>query len=442
MKSLVKKTVVGLAALVTTMSLAACGNSSSNSKTSDGKNEVTFWTFVPAHATFWKNAAKAWNKTHSKKEQIKLKANVLPFAQENEKLTVALQSGSGAPDMVDVEIGQTAIQLKASKPSYYPLNSALKPYMKYLQKSRMDNFAKNGKYYGIDYHVGTMVTYYNTELLKKAGINYQDIKTWDQYTKAGEQLKAKTGKWMTEIEYGGLFQLGGMVAQQKSDFTKDDQPNLTSPQVERALTMQQNWIYKDKIARSAVGANLDNDQFFAEFSKGNAASVTMPSWYMERLVDHMQKLKGKIAMAPMPVFNSGDYQTAAGGGTGTMVTNQAANKKLTAKFVAWGKASKGQAIKIWTELGFDPVRTDVWTSKAMTADNKYTEYFGKDIFATFSKLASQVHSINQKTPIAPTVNDYLLKNTLPSTINKDKMSAKQALKQAQAAVEKQIKASK
>lgn len=333
-KSFGKKLGLAMLTAVTAIGLAACGNSSSSSdsnKTSDGKQEITFWTFNDAHAKFWKEAATSWNKTH--KQKIKLKANVLPFDQENQKLTVALNSGTGAPDMVDVELGQGAIQLKSDNPPYYPLNSALKPYMDVLVKSRLDNFKKNGNYYGLDYHVGTTVTYYNTEILEKAGVNYKDIKTWDDYVEAGKQVKAKTGKWMNEVESSALFQMDAMIAQQKSDYIKNNKATLTNEATVNALTELQNWIYKDKIARVAVGNSLDNDQFFAEMNKGNVASVTMPSWYMERMADHMPKLKGKIAIAPMPVFKDGDYRSAGGGGTGTMVTNQAANKKLTAKFV-------------------------------------------------------------------------------------------------------------
>ncbi|KRK70496.1 ABC transporter substrate-binding protein [Lacticaseibacillus nasuensis] len=431
-----KKLAFGAIALASTVVLAACGKGSSDSgKNSDGSTDLTFWTFVDGQGTFFKDAAKAWNKSHPK-QKINLKVSVLPFDQENQKLTVALKSGSGAPDIVDVELGQAAIQLKGT-PQYYSLNSALKPYRSVLQKSRLDNFTKDGKTYGLDYHVGEVVTYYNTDLLKKAGIDYTKIKTWADYTKAGEQLKAKTGKYMNELEYAGMFQLDSMVAQQKADYYKDGKVDVNNAAVKRALQMQHDWIYKDKIARSAVGGNLDNDQFFAEMNKGNVASVTMPAWYMQRMVAHMPKLKNKVAIAPMPVFQQGDYQTAGGGGTGTMVTNQAKNKKLAAKFVVWAKASKGQAYKIWENLGFDPIRTDIWSTDRMKADNDYTEYFGKDIFDIYSKLSDQVHVVTKTDSFAPTINDYILKNTLPSTILKDKMTPTKALDTAQAALKKQ-----
>lgn len=434
-----KKLGLGAAALASALVLSACGNSGSSSSSKGGTTDLTFWTFVDAQGTFFKNAAKSWNKSHPN-QKINLKVSVLPFDQENQKLTVALKSGSGAPDIVDVELGQAAIQLKGDNPSqsYYPLNSALKPYMSVLQKSRLQNFTKKGKIYGLDYHVGTTVTYYNKDIMKAAGVDYTKIKTWKQYEEAGKKVKEKTGKWMNEVEYAAMFQYDAMVTQQHADYINSKgKATINNAANKKALTMLQNWIYKDKIARTAVGGSIDNDQFFAEMNKGNVASVTMPSWYMERMADHMPKLKGKIAIEPMPVFEKGDYTSAGGGGTGTMVTQQAKNKKLAAKFVVWAKASKNQAYKIWEDLGFDPVRTDIWTTSRMKADNKYTRYFGKDIFDTFNKLKNQVTSTTKTAEISPTLNDYVLKNTFPSTILKDKETASKALDQAEKALSKE-----
>lgn len=429
-----RKLAVAALAAVTALGLSACGGSSTakSGKTANGSNEMTMWTFVAAQGDFWKSAAKSWNKTH--KEKISLKVNVLPFDQLYQKLTVALQSGSGAPDLADVELGQAATQLKADNPPYYPLNSELKPYMNDLVKSRLDNFKKNGNYYGLDYHVGTTVTYYNKDIMQAAGIDPASIKTWDDYEKAGKIVKEKTGKWMNELEYTSTFQMDAMVAQQKSDYIKNGKADFNNPAVIRALQMQQDWIYKDKIARKAVGGDLDNDQFFAEMNKGNVASVTMPSWYMERIADHMPKLKNKIVIEPMPVFKASDYRSAGGGGTGTMVTNQAKNKKLAAKFVVWGKASKNQAYKIWEQLGFDPVRYDIWSTKRMEEDNKYTEFFGTDIFKTFAKLEPDVHSTTKTAKISPTVGQYMLKTILPDTISSNKTTAAAALKKADSVV--------
>ncbi|MCR2807832.1 arabinose-binding protein, partial [Paenibacillus sp. SCIV0701] len=54
----------------------------------------------------------------------------------------------------------------------------------------------------------------------------------------------------------------------------------------------------------------------------------------------------------------------------------------------------------WTILGFDPIRSDVWTDPAMKAANKFTDYFGDNIFDVLDQVKSEIEGINigEKTP--------------------------------------------
>ncbi|MCR2808093.1 extracellular solute-binding protein, partial [Paenibacillus soyae] len=88
---------------------------------------------------------------------------------------VSLQSGSGAPDLADIELGKFPNFLKG-EPQLVPLNDIVEPELGNLVKARFDIYAKDGNYYGVDYHVGASVIYYNKELLDKAGVNPADIK--------------------------------------------------------------------------------------------------------------------------------------------------------------------------------------------------------------------------------------------------------------------------
>lgn len=427
-----KKLMLLMMALTLSIGVVACSSNSdetSGEVSKDGTTEITYWTFDKLHAEYYKDAAKVWNE-ENKDKQIKLTATVIPFAQLYQKLTVSLRSGKGAPDLVDVELGQTAMLLKGNKAPFEPLNKEIEPYQDKLVESRLVNFEKDGNYYGLDYHVGTTVTYYNKEILEKAGVDYKDIKTWDDYVAAGKQVKEKTGAWMTEVETANYFVFDAMVAQQNSDVIKDEKANLSADKNIAALQLLHDMVYEDKIARKAVGNNLDNEEFFAEMNKGNVASVTMPSWYMSRMVNYMPKLSGKIEIAPMPVFNEGDNRSAGGGGTATMVTNQAKNKDVTKEFAVWSKADEKQAIKQWTVLGFDPVRWDVWESEELKADNKYTEYLGNDIFTTLTSIKDEIKSVNKRSEISTKLSDHFINKVLPNVITKEKLTPEESLKAA------------
>ena len=180
-----------------------------------------------------------------------------------------------------------------------------------------------------------------------------------------------------------------------------------------------------------LGSSVDGDPNKARrewMNKGNAASVWMPMWYMGRFVQYMPDLKGKMVIRPMPTFPGGK-KSAGMGGTGTVVTTQSKNIELAKAFLAEAKLSKEGSIKTWSVLGFDPIRSDAWSDPAMTAPNKYTEYFGADIFSTLKNVVSDIGSINVGAKFPDAVS-LVQKNVVFKVLKEKSQSASQALKEA------------
>ncbi|ADQ04488.1 extracellular solute-binding protein family 1 [Caldicellulosiruptor owensensis OL] len=381
---------------------------------------IKFWTFQSLHIQFWQDVVNRWNKTHPN-TQIKLDAVAYPYEDMHTKLLVALQSGVGAPDLVDIEINKFANFLKGT-PQLVELNDLVNDVKDKFIQARLQIYSKNGKIYGLDYHVGAEVMYYNTELTKKAGVDIDKIVTWDDYVKAGQQIVKKTGKWMTTIETTDLWSYWPLISQQKSDFF-DEKGNVIANNDINVKTLQflQDLVYKYKIAIPAPGGNHHSETYWGFMNKGGAASVWMPIWYMGRFTDYMKDLKGKIAIRPMPVFKKGDFRSAGMGGTGTAIPKQSKKVAITKQLLKFGKVDRESQIKIWTILGFDPCRWDVWSDSAMKQDNKYAQYFtnGKGIFNTLLQIKDEIYPvhISEKTPLCA---DLLRKNVMYDVIVKKK----------------------
>ena len=392
------------------------------------KTTLNFWTFQELHKGFMDDAVASWNKANPDRE-IELKTDVYPYDENHNKLLIALQSGTGAPDIADIEISKFPNFLKGSKPGLAELNSVVDPIKDKLIMGRMDNYAKDGKYYGVDYHVGAQVIYYNTEILGKAGVNPDDIKTWDDYVAAGKKVVAATGKPMTTLEVTEHWSYYPLITMQGSDFLdKSGAPQLDNEVNIKTLQFLKDMLYKDKIAVPAPGGFHHAEEYWAWMNKGNAASVWMPMWYMGRFTQYMPDLKGKIVIRPMPVFPNGK-KSAGMGGTGTAVTVQSKNVELAKEFLAFAKLSKEGSIKTWTILGFDPIRADAWSDPAMAADNQYTQYFGKDIFSTLTSIVGDVGAINVGEKF-PTAVSLVQKNVVFKALKEQSQTPEEALKAA------------
>jgi arabinosaccharide transport system substrate-binding protein len=427
-----------------TVVLTACsGNNGGTSNSTTNKEEtattgakttkIEFWTFNELHQKFYEDMAKRWNEANPE-QQIQLVANTFPYDDMHNKLLVALQSGTGAPDMADIELNKFPNFLKG-EPQLLPLNDVIEPEINNLVKSRLDIYSKDGNYYGIDFHVGAAVIYYNKEILDKAGVNPDNIKTWADYEAAGKQVLDKTGIPMATLESGDLWSLWPQVAQAPGNDdlqTADGKLNITSPIVADPLKWQQNLV-KQGIAIAAPGTGHHSEEYYGLMNSGGAASLWMPMWYMGRFTDYMPDLKGKIVIKPMPAWVEGQPRSAGMGGTGTAITKTTKNAELAKAFLAFAKISKEGNIEIWKQLGFDPLRSDVWTDPALSEPNKFTDYFGDDIFNVLTDIKGEIEgvNINENTPtISDTFKTSILVRTLLDNEDVDKV-----LKEAAAQLE-------
>ena len=129
----------------------------------------------------------------------------------------------------------------------------------------------------------------------------------------------------------------------------------------------------------------------------------------------------------MPRWEAGGFRSAGLGGTGTTITNQCQNVELAKEFMAHAKLSKEANILIWNILGFDPPRWDVWAALKDEPANKYTEYFGSDIFDTLLQVKDEINPVNVG-ELAPQVKDIYGSATGYHVLLENDQTAEEALK--------------
>jgi arabinosaccharide transport system substrate-binding protein len=395
----------------------------------------TFWTFVDRHATWWQKRADEWNKEHAD-QQIKLNCSVIAYEQMHNNLAAAFTSGSGAPNLVDIEIGKFANFTKGTI-HLIDMTAEAQGYAKDLVATRLAPYQANGKQYAVDYHLGAALAFYNKEILDAADVDPASIKTWDDYIAAGKKVQAaKSGVTFAAIDVNGaipirslMLEAGGGVYDQGGNLILNSDANV------RALQLAAKMVNEDKIAVPSPGGNNGTPEFYSAMQAGQFASVWMPQWYMTRFPDNMDSLCGKMVIEPLPVFEQGGFTTTMQGGTGTAVTDQTPSDKqqLAKDFVTWAKLTKEGQTSIWNDLGFDPYRPDVYDDPAL---RKPDECFSNEI--TFDVIKSELGNVAPEYtgPAYPQAQDYL-NNTLITDVLVNKIDPKEALTTAQQTIESQ-----
>ena len=397
----------------------------------------TMWTFIAQHQEFFEKAAERWNSVYPDRP-IAVEVTTIGYDDMHNKFKVALQADEGAPDMCDVELGQFPNVLAYSD-KLLDLTDAMAPYMADLVQARLEIYAKDGKYYGAPLHVGAMVCFYDKAMLENAGVNYEDIKTWDDWYEAGLKLKeADPEAWMGTVETSTQWVASLMLAQQGTDWQKDGEALINTPELAKVIDTQKSWL-EAGICETCPGGQPDTEEGKAYIANNKIACVIMPFWFMSRFTDEIgENCKDRYVLAPCPVFEEGQLQSIGQGGTGTVVYANGVNPELCAEFVAFAKVSPEGEAQIWDVMGFDPCNTSIWDDESImkTDDNKFNQYFiGYPIDALLPIKDSIGFIVS--TSISPTINNYL-GTTLWNEVYVDGVDTAEALETAQDAIDSDL----
>lgn len=386
MKKRITRSIVaaGLAAsMVMSMGIGALAEDGSTQGTNtfvDGGTEMSFWTFQELHVGFWTAMADLWNEQNPDKP-INLTVTTGESHSLHSKLLVACQAGSGAPDMADIEIGYYGAFLKDGY--LLPINDAVEPYKDDIVMSRVEMYGDNeGNWYGADFHLGASVCYYNMDIMNEAGVDPATIVTWDDYVEAGKVVLEKTGKPMCAVETADLFLPQLMLLEKGVQYVDEEgNPNIATEEHAEVINFIREMIDLG-ICEIAPGGFFHAEEWYGHLNDGGVASLAMPLWYMGRFTDYCADLEGKMAIYPIPVWNEGDTREVLQGGTGTSVIKGTENEELAKEFLAFAKLSKEGCTYEWDNLGFDPIRTELWEDPAITEnpDNKFLSYFTTNPF--------------------------------------------------------------
>ena len=441
-----KKTWLGIAmaaAMIAAMPAAAMAEEGEASAvTTVGPEDGThfeLWSFVDVHNEFYGKMVEAWNEQNPDR-QINVTFSTYPYSDMHNKLMMSLQAGEGAPDMCDVEIGQFPNYTGDDTP-LYGLNEALAPYEADVVQSRLDVYSRaDGTRIGVPTHVGASVMYWNAEIFEQYGLDYKSVKTWDDYTKLGEELRdASNGEvFLTSVDTGGVDWMWVAMAEYGEDWTggPDGEVNVELESVKKMMTMQQQWL-ADGIAMISTDGHVDLEAGFKNVMEGKIASFPKAMWYMSRFLNYMPEMEGKYDITTIPVFEEGQKCSVGIGGTGTVVTEQCEDPALAAEFLAWAKLSKEGEAHIWNDLGFDVCNSALWFDEEFAFDesNPYNTFFRVKPYEVLQDLAEQdaIGTI-YTTTVSPTLNDYMCTTTL-NEVFEDGMDVEEALAEAQEYIE-------
>ncbi|MBQ7826099.1 MAG: extracellular solute-binding protein, partial [Clostridia bacterium] len=254
----------------------------------------------------------------------------------------------------------------------------------------------------------------------------------------GLKVKEATGAWMGTVETSTQWVTTLMLGQQGTDWQKDGEVLVNTPEVAKAIDTQKKWL-EAGIAETCPGGQPDTEEGKAYIANNDIASVIMPFWFMSRFTGEIGEVRAdQYVIAPCPVFEEGQIRSVGAGGTGTVIYKNGTNADLAARFFTYAKISDEGNRYVWKVLGFDPVNKAVWEDEALMKDeeNTFNKYFVGYPVDGLLPIKDEIGAMISN-EISPTINNYL-GTTLWNEVYVDGVDTAEALEAAQDSIESDL----
>lgn len=387
------------------VSLAACGGSGSKaasaSSSTVSQTDIDKAMTTPTTLTFW-----TWVPDISEevalfqKKYPAIKVNVVNAGQGSKqytKLRTALQAGSGAPDVCQIEYQYI--------PTFTITNSLLdlRPYGASALRGKFVGWAwgqisgPNGEVFAIPQDTGPMGMLYRKDIFDAHGIAVPT--TWDQFADAAHALhQADSSVYLTNLSanepagwHGLMWQAGAkpyqMVNQSTIKVNVDDAASKKVAQYWGQLTQA-----------GVVSTDPDfTDSWYTGFNKGTYATWLTAAWGPLFLSGSAKATSGKWRAAPLPQWDASAPVSGNWGGSTTAVMKSTKNPIAAAQFAQFLNSDPDCASLFASKQSLFPSTTALLSSAAFSGQQPEF-YGGQQVNDVFAKISDTVNPSFQWPP--------------------------------------------
>ncbi|OPJ58555.1 ABC transporter substrate-binding protein [Clostridium oryzae] len=354
---------IKLASLVILITLAVtgCGRAEGDKKVmakSQKKIKIEYW-HVNAETQGGNTVDKLVKDFNGKSKDIEVVSKYNPDMYKGLMQNLQAEAAAGkAPALV--QIGWAFLDYFSNNFKYVEPQKVIdenftedKNFLKDNFLSNILSLAKNssGEQVGIPYSLSTPVLYINKDLFRKAGVDENGPKTWEQVVEFSNKIKEKTGKygfylqepednWATEA----LLESNGakMLTDGKATFASED-----------GIKAYQ--IYADMIVKTKSALHISWDEGVKSFIDGNVGMLYTTIAQRENI---QKSASFDVAAVNSPSWEGKQAQLPAGGCFLAITAQNKADQIAAWKFEKYLYSVKSMAE--WTKgTGYVPPRKDV-----------------------------------------------------------------------------------
>ncbi len=306
-----------------------------------------------------------FNETVGKEKGIHVTAEYQGTYDELHQKLQAAYVANQTPEITVMEIGSIRT---------FAENGVLEPLDSYITESNVDmddfyeglmpNCYVNDVCYGLPYLRSTPIMYCNNTLLKEAGWDCADIKTWDDLKAAATAVHEKTGKYgMTQYSY--IWTLEAFLMEHGTTILNEDETatNINTAEAKEVIN-----YYKDMVDAGIMHAYTKaegSDKLNTDIQNQSCAIWFGSTGDLTSKLEQAEEGGWELGTAFIPM--EAQYGTPTGGCCLIMTSNVADEKKAAAwEFLNWMTQTE-QTVKASMKTGYLVSRKSAGESEEMQA---------------------------------------------------------------------------
>ena len=310
-----------------------------------------------------------------KTKGFELEVKAYGFREMPDKLGVALRTGEGIPDMVQLDETFFGVFLNGPSPFLELTDLAKKSNLyKTLHPRRLEVFTYKGQLLGLPQSLSAMVLYYRKDLFEEFKIKPGDLKTWKDVAEIGEELQESQGQRFLALD-GTLFdvllrQRGTDLFNKKGKFLPDEKVAVEVLQEFAEMSQAQVAVMPDR------GSIFDPVFFSGDLETGEVLCVAGADWYgLDLFQQFAPGMEGIWGMMPLPTWEKADGtlgpRTATFAGQGLMICKATKNKDNAWKFMEFVMKDKEANAERFLQGNSFPAYMPSWKNKDLLGEHPY-----------------------------------------------------------------------
>lgn len=339
---------------------------------------LQMWTRARTHYNLYVPVAASWNARVPPAERINV--HLLSDAALEQRMLAGFLTNTYTADLIELErrsvgrlftgpaedigfldltdrLHETGIYDRINQPSFSPWTS-------------------RGRIYGLPHDVHPVLLAYRADLVAAAGIDMQQIETWDDFERVLRPLIAdldgdgRPDRYLLNVWYTNMDTTECLILQAGGTFfDAQGRPAIATAVNARVIARIVSWVCgPDRMALDAPEFSAAGNQLRLE---GAVIASLAPDWLCGVWKTDMPGLAGQVRLMPLPAWEPGGRRTSVWGGSMLGIAKRSTDAETAWRFAQQLYLDADLAVKLYREAGIiTPVR-DVWENPVFDAPDPY-----------------------------------------------------------------------